>query len=197
MSMKKRLLNNFTRHYSYKANSFQNTPLKFKIWSDIHLENDKQIKRFFEYRSLIKVPYLCLLGDIGNPRTKIYENFLRLQAYEHDHVLLLSGNHEYHSTKIDRITMQETDDIINEICYKIGNITYMDNKTVELDGYKFIGSTLWGNIPKRYMDNVSKSYDFRSTLYDENRMFSPKIMNVLNKNSTNFITKELEDSNRK
>ena len=47
--------------------------------------------------------YLALLGDIGYPHLKNYDNFLKEHAPKFTEILLLAGNHEYYSTKKKQI----------------------------------------------------------------------------------------------
>lgn len=65
---------------------------KLQFASDLHLEEDAP-----PFDILIKpvARDLALCGDIGDPWSPVYTNFLKWCSLRWEHVFLLSGNHEY------------------------------------------------------------------------------------------------------
>ena len=62
--------------------------------SDLHLEHLKMLPYI-----KLAANNLCLLGDIGSPRTQIYKDFIRDCSIKFKNVFVIYGNHEYHSVK--------------------------------------------------------------------------------------------------
>jgi predicted phosphohydrolase len=146
--------------------------VRLRFCSDLHLEHYKDIEEFLGDRGFQTTPrklpeVLALLGDIGNPRTKIYWDFLRMVSKNFTHVLLLTGNHEYYGSSIeetDRHILSEINGshkttVLNEekrieeiMTPNFTNITFMNNNTfmihTEKGQYKIIGTTLWSDIPQ-------------------------------------------------
>ena len=79
--------------------------LSIQIISDIHLEIVKK------FTIIPKAPYLALLGDIGDPGTGRYSDFLREQARQFEKVFVLIGNHSCYG-RTPAIASQ----LISEIC---------------------------------------------------------------------------------
>ena len=68
----------------------------------------------------------------------------------YDHVLLLSGNHDLYNKNVVATALHEE---IEKICLRLNkdnklghNIIYLQKKTIEIDGYIFLGCTLWSEI---------------------------------------------------
>ncbi|RMZ90073.1 hypothetical protein DV736_g2696, partial [Chaetothyriales sp. CBS 134916] len=79
-----------------------------QVVSDLHLEAPKSYDIF---KISPKVPYLALLGDVGNIATHKddYLAFLRQQLDQFRAVLFVSGNHEaYHSSWPDTLKILRT-----------------------------------------------------------------------------------------
>jgi hypothetical protein len=110
-----------------------------QIISDIHLEFRKSyptIPKFAEN--------LAILGDIGKPGTKIYEEFILTQSNQFDKVFLLMGNHDYYHSKdtVDKI-IQKTRDL----CKTTSNVHLLERDSFQLtDETVLLGCTLWSNI---------------------------------------------------
>ena len=82
-------------------------PTTIKIVSDIHLEfypSYRKVKKLFTLFKRDDDPkksgitrILGLLGDIGNPYRKSYQEFLLNVSKYYDYVLIIAGNHEYYN----------------------------------------------------------------------------------------------------
>ena len=107
------------------------------IYSDIHLE-------FFDNGDFPKYPrtnhILVLAGDIGNPRFKSLSNFLEYCSRTWETVLYVPGNHEYYGPSK---TIEEADADIIGLIKPFENIYYLNNKSVVINGIKYVGSTYW------------------------------------------------------
>jgi predicted phosphohydrolase len=136
--------------------------VKFQIASDLHLEfadnmNDKNY--FFSQIIKPKGDILILSGDIGNPISDIYQNFLGWCSNLFETVLVLAGNHEYYNTNL---TVEETDIKIKEICKNYGNVIFLQKHVYCYRNFMFIGCTLWSMIhPQAEVAVVKYINDFK------------------------------------
>jgi len=121
---------------------------KLQIVSDLHLEMRSDIP------ALVKVgDDLALLGDIGNPSTSKYKQFIIQQAQRFDHVFIVIGNHEMYNK-----TATETELLIREL--EMANIHVLQRNSFEYTEHTtIIGATLWSLINDRaaaYLNDFRK-----------------------------------------
>ena len=127
--------------------------MSIQIASDLHLEMGNIVEL------IPRAPYLALLGDIGDPSTAVYEEFLVTQTEKFQKVLVVLGNHEYYKGG----DMEHTKQIVQGICDKYpGKLILMDRTMIEIDGCTVLGCTLWSHI-KRAQSYLIQSFisDFR------------------------------------
>ena len=112
--------------------------------SDIHLEKD--VVPF----SLLIEPVasdLALCGDIGDPYSQVYSDFLKWCSMRWTRVFVITGNHEYFLDKPDyNKTVEKVDEHISNLCAKIGpNVLFLQKGVCLIEQYKIavIGATLW------------------------------------------------------
>jgi predicted MPP superfamily phosphohydrolase len=125
--------------------------MRIQYFSDIHLEFYKKLPTIN-----ITAPILCLAGDIGYPKTKIYEDFLiSLNAnIDVQKVFLITGNHEYYNNSIDNVD-KHIENIIEK--YELNKISFLNNSSEIYGEYLFVGSTLWSHVNnKKYLTNDFK-----------------------------------------
>lgn len=96
---------------------------------------------------------LVLAGDIGCPRKNSYKEFLKYCANNFEHIIIISGNYEYHSSY--PYTFEQVDLEIRNICESISpKIHYLyDGLSVVISDIQFIGATLWSKIEQNDIDN--------------------------------------------
>lgn len=121
--------------------------MKIKIMSDLHFEFHKDGGESFI--SSIKSNYdiLVLAGDITT-KSNILHVMQRFNQLKKP-VVYVPGNHEYYNC-----FRGDMSDILRE-CNKLKYINALDNKMCNIDGVKFLGSTLWFKHPghKQQSDN--------------------------------------------
>jgi len=113
--------------------------MKLRVLSDLHFEFHKDNGKLFASRQRDKdYDVLVLAGDI-NIQSGISESLLYLRrAAGSRPIVYIPGNHEYYHSSIDSV--KET----LEFCISQDEDLYiLDNNLVEIDGQRFIGSTLW------------------------------------------------------
>ena len=114
--------------------------LELQVLSDIHLEFKRSGK---DFDFPVTAPYLCLLGDIGNPSTAVYKNFLHAQAQRFDQVFVLKGNHSCYGR-----TPEEADALISQVCAAYpAKLKYLHKTAISLnEDYVILGCTLWSHV---------------------------------------------------
>lgn len=165
--------------------------MKLQYISDIHFEffQDKLFNIF--YQKIYPVAeYLILAGDIStissNTNNQYYIKFLKYCSENWKHIFIITGNHEYYNSTIEHVN-----NTINDICKDFYNIHFLNNSSIIIDNYKFIGSTLWSNIPNQYKYFAKQKLNDFIKIYD----FNVDTYNNLNSSSVNFIKKEIENTN--
>lgn len=108
------------------------TKMKIRILSDLHLEMCG-----LTYLHFGKPADVCILaGDIytyANASANGLPKLLDQIVEEHDHVIMIEGNHEFYGGCIDNKILR--DDII-----------FLDKGIVDIEGIKIAGCTLWSDI---------------------------------------------------
>jgi hypothetical protein len=77
-------------------------------------------------------------------------------------VILVAGNHEYYQSVRGKKTVEEIQRLLDEGCKALGNVHFLNKNSLEIDGVRFLGTTLWSQIPVKSMRTVSSSMnDYR------------------------------------
>lgn len=151
---------------------------KIKVMSDLHLEHYSE---FFDFEKVIEGclnDILCLVGDIGNPFSALYNTFITWCSNNFYKVFIISGNHEYYHSSIEKSNLK-----INEICSTFFNVHFLNNSSFVIDNTIFIGTTLWSFIPNKHKNTIQTLInDYK---YIEN--FTPDISNKFHTESVNYI----------
>lgn len=120
-----------------------------RLFSDIHLEFGRNYKIpsasnfFVSEMETDKDTVLCLAGDICSIKSNNYHiSFFESLRDRFKEVLYIPGNHEYYNGSLDTI-----DDKLQKMCDDYG-ITFLQNKSIDIDNITFIGATLWTNLKK-------------------------------------------------
>lgn len=188
--------------------------LNIQIVSDLHVEFWAHKKKF----NFIKpsAPILALLGDtccLGSDEDYLlYKRFLDEQIPHFDHILLISGNHEYYynSTNIKLVTKNNTmkacDKKLKEICKTNAKLHYLNNSTMKLKNngkpYLIIGSVLWSWIPPEQRKAIQeKMNDYKYIYVKDNKtkhirnITSDEIVNLHVKNRR-YIQKQINKAKK-
>jgi predicted phosphodiesterase len=120
--------------------------MKIQLVSDLHLE----------FKHTVRIPdagadVLVLAGDIclakdfkkkeRNPNNVDYYRFFDDTCSKFKNIIYIMGNHEHYKS-----TFNKTANILKEGLSEYKNLHFLDNECVDIDGMKFIGSTLWTNV---------------------------------------------------
>ncbi len=145
----------YSRSYSDikdKETIIKNTSItKIFSISDLHLEYYEKPQTLYQnIKNLLpQADILVLAGDIGYPMDSHGDKYMFLLdrfKQQFKQVILVPGNHEYFQTKnFDR---DEIIDKLNTICKKT-SCHLLNNDTIDLNGIRFVGTTLWTDIDPR------------------------------------------------
>jgi predicted phosphodiesterase len=125
--------------------------MEFQYMSDLHIEKGNIIN------ITPKAPYLILAGDIGDPKTDLYINFLKYVSRLFQRVFLIAGNHEYYDSDITT-----TDILIRKLVKPLKNIIFLQNEAYHFPdrNLSIFGTTLWSRI------NLSDAYMIQCLIAD-------------------------------
>lgn len=154
-------------------------------FSDLHLE----FKPFFiESMPEDEETVLILAGDVHNGRNVV--PFVREMSENFARVIFVAGNHEFYFGDINR-----TVGSIKEALEGIENASVLDNEVLELDGVRFIGSTLWtdmdGSNPVSMVDIERSLNDFDLITAGPGKLRAPHVISLF-REATDFIERELD-----
>jgi len=127
--------------------------------SDIHLE-----KTVVPFSQLLKpkAQDLALCGDIGDPYSPVYEDFIRWCSSRWSRVFIITGNHEYFLPGPDvKKTVESIDAHIASLCKNIGpNVIFLQKNVYYIDDYKIaiVGATLWTAPDMRIWDRLAPGF---------------------------------------
>lgn len=156
--------------------------MKFHILSDIHLEMSN-----YELEKIKDVENLILAGDIGIPTSPKYTAFIKRASELYKNVFLIAGNHEYYYNNI-----KDINDIIEQIAVKY-NVHFLNNRYIDIDGYRIIGTTLWSDIMEYERSEIQTFIaDFRLI-----KNWSIEKNNHEHFKNVQFIKNEIECDNKK
>jgi DNA repair exonuclease SbcCD nuclease subunit len=115
--------------------------------SDVHLEHYDVypgIDHFLNIEEGRDIDIICLCGDIGDPRKPTYAQLIEeCSALCKRHTFVIMGNHEAYGQ-----TIEEAAKRIQQVCDSRGGgkSVFLNNTTFDVEGYRFIGTTLWSEI---------------------------------------------------
>ncbi|GIL56981.1 hypothetical protein Vafri_12246 [Volvox africanus] len=116
------------------------------VVSDLHLEaRELSLDEIIDPD--LNSDVLCLLGDIGDPSSQTYRDFLAACAARFPIVILLAGNNEYRNHGGSGRTMAQTEDFIRAAAAAHPNVHFLQNTAHVTGNVAFIGTTLWSFLP--------------------------------------------------
>ena len=166
-------------------------PISIQLASDLHLEYRKNQTPVITDFLIPSAEILILAGDIGS----IYkfdqlEHFIKSACSVYEMVFYLPGNNEYYLPKELKsyIPFDELNKKLVSLEDKYKNLVILNNATVQVDNYCFIGATLWSNIPSSSFlpKFIVKIPDMNVNRY-----------NSLHNNDLNYINDMLEFAKKK
>jgi len=116
--------------------------VRLLIVSDLHTEFHADQGRAM-IASLGKADVLVCAGDLSNADGIWDALALALDAYEH--VIFVFGNHEFYGSSLDavRTKVRRFQEWFEGHPENRGRLHVLDNSTCEIEGRRFVGTTLW------------------------------------------------------
>lgn len=154
---------------SFQMATLMSSRCRIQYVSDIHLDHMEKCVFSQIVRPAARI--LVLAGDIGNPRHRLYENFLDWCHDKWDHVFVVAGNHELYNFKpkgrwprMDSVfTYDQQLKACADICSQWRNIHFLENSSYYLQDYNLevLGTTLWSAIPRdKYFEAITQMNDY-------------------------------------
>ena len=115
--------------------------MKIALASDLHLEfGDIELKNTENADVLVLAGDICVLDHFryGNRYSTRYFEFFERVSKEFPQVIYILGNHEFYDYEIVAAEAK-----VKECLNHLPNIHILCDETYNLDGYTFIGGTLW------------------------------------------------------
>lgn len=168
-------------------------PFTFHLLSDLHIE-------FSPYK-LVPPPPLCppcdaliLAGDIGNPWSSEYGEFVRLAAAHYSYVFLIKGNHECFGHTLEEVSHQIRSVVIsaNANANNNNNIIFLDSDVFDIrdTDIRIAGTTLWSEVEDDQRSDVQHSIaDYRLI-----RGWSVEHNNYHHASAVAFLEKEMQQA---
>jgi UDP-2,3-diacylglucosamine pyrophosphatase LpxH len=139
---------------------------KIRLISDLHYDKYPDIQDLFEkldfyYHNVDKDnEILIVAGDIGIATEqnelnetvirKGYSQVLKYLKSRWNHIIIIAGNHEYYTAKCSVV---EVNNLISNECER-HMIEFLNKDVFEIDGYVFIGCTLWSPVKRSIFENL-------------------------------------------
>jgi predicted phosphodiesterase len=167
--------------------------MKLKLLSDLHIDNWVACQRFPVGTGEI----LVLAGDIlcakhfktnGHIHHN-YEWFLEECSKNYEHVLYVNGNHEYYGYHYEKAKAKILEHLPD-------NFHHLDNNTVTINNWNFIGATLWTDFcnenPIEMLDAGMFMNDYKAIRIGSNfRKLNVNDVLGFHKQSKNYILEQL------
>ena len=163
--------------------------LDLQIVSDLHTEFPDNKKWLEENPIIPSADVLILSGDIGYFGDLTLEYFLSDLRKKFKQIYYIPGNHEYYSRWI---YIRDFHPHFYRKHYS--NITILNNHSVEINGVKFIFSTLWSKVSENEKEIITRAMnDYNSiNLKPEIDNINVDYTNSLFNQSFDFIKKEVD-----
>jgi len=154
--------------------------MRLRILSDLHLEFVKPYQMYGLFKKIVpQSDEVCILaGDIGNPYTNNYTQFMDYINANFKKTFVIAGNHEYYNTKT---TIYDTNKHLTDYFTMHENITFLNNTSEIYEDHCFVGTTLWSKVTNPFYD-INDMYRIK--------FFDHTEYNALNRKCIKF----LEDS---
>ena len=176
--------------------------MKIQLVSDIHLEFGHSVR--IENAG---ADVLILAGDICcarsfNGKERDIDNIDVYQFFDNitsifDNVIYVMGNHEHY-----KHTFNDTEHVLKDAFSEYKNLHILNNKSIVIDGVRFIGSSLWtdlnNNCPATKALLEQGMNDYRLIKYrdlkDNYTRLTPDITYSEHRLAINYIGHELNDN---
>lgn len=161
--------------------------MKIRLYSDLHYGVNTMTP--FHIPDPIPGEILVLAGDVFDSYSKGLAHLQRVVDSDRT-VILVPGNHEYHSRDLLEDNKQILLDKVNS-----SNFHILDNDTLTINNIKFLGTTLWTDlidiVPYKELKKlISSSKDFKAIYYNGKPITLDERQELFNK-AVHFLNEEI------
>ncbi|RRJ86350.1 metallophosphoesterase [Paenimyroides tangerinum] len=155
--------------------------MKIQYCSDLHLEFPENKKYILENPIKPKAEILILAGDIV-PFAVIdkHQDFFDYVSENFRYTFWIPGNHEYYYSDINNRTGSFEEKIRD-------NVLLLNNTVKEIDGIRFIFSTLWSDISPERQFLIQQSLSDFKVIKNNSRLFNTDDYNLLYQENLLFL----------
>lgn len=147
--------------------------MKALVASDLHFEFHKDGGRALT-ADLADADVCLCPGDLSNA-AGIWDALLLLLS-KYPHVVFLFGNHEFYGSNIPEVKakIEKLQQRLPKMEGNLGQLHVLDNSTCEIEGRRFVGSTLWfRHLPdspqyERMLNDFYQIANAHQRIYEEN-----------------------------
>ena len=141
---------------------------RFQIISDCHTEFHRDHGKFFCENIPVLSPVLVIAGDFA-----VYKHMvdnISILAKRFENVIYVHGNHEYYGA-----LRGDVNNTMVKLEKRFKNFHWLNNSSVEIEGQRFIGATMWFKDDPNNIFWQSQLNDFacipayRKWVYEENK----------------------------
>ena len=109
---------------------------RFQVISDVHTEFHRDSGKYFCENIPVLAPVLVIAGDFATYDI-VFDNISTL-ANRFENVIYVHGNHEHYG--VIRGNLHNT---MLKLKKKFPNFHWLNKNVVEIDGQRFVGTTMW------------------------------------------------------
>lgn len=128
--------------------------MNIRLVSDLHLEfdvlgswEDFRLPRLEGEKDMVLVLAGDITAEMDNDSVGFYwsrhTNWMKALAARHKAVIFVCGNHEFYFG-----TMEDVREWWSNVDASVSNFHFLDNKSIVIDGVRFIGGTLWTDMKR-------------------------------------------------
>lgn len=138
--------------------------MRIKLLSDIHLEFHKDGGKSFVNSLDNNCDVLIIAGDLCTSREIEASLTLLSNRFKSSSILYVLGNHDYYHCKSKLLLLS----MVRDVTKSLPNVELLENDIAEIDGQRFLGTTLWfdhDGIPDK-LDAHMNDFNYISGIYD-------------------------------
>lgn len=141
--------------------------MRIQLLSDLHFEfHADKGRSFVDSLDNYEVDVLVVAGDLV-PHDRLIQSLSWLRK-RYAHVVFVAGNHEYYGS-----SPEELYEIRQRAAEELKNVHWLERSSVEIDGVRFVGATLWFDDlggRKNYISDFRMIKNFEPWVYEEFRV---------------------------
>ena len=129
----------------------------FQVVSDIHFDKYKG-SNMVNFKPVAGADTLLIAGDLGRIENYVeYTDYIGYFCKLFENVILVPGNHEYYSTRLN-LTFSYINDLLKKIEASQSNLHVLLDESIVINGIRIHGGTFWSFCPEGCMKKLKIHY---------------------------------------